>query len=215
MPEYSELPFDPTVISLSVERHAKRSPGIHLSTILRDMRVTAGIQRGKGQKPLTAGEQHIVFQQGFLWENAVAEYIASPENQQLEIDNFISCFGLEQLREDARESGILRPGECQMDGIYLTPDGINMRLWHGEEWKATAIRKKNFDIRTSRSEWLWQGAAYLRIFGMTRMIYRVWHTGDFPQCVSQIVVDWTKDEIESNWSRILEHYEYMKANGRA
>ena len=212
MPQISLLPFDVQTLSLSAERRAHRSAGIHLTSILKDMRITAGVERTYG-KPLTNDQQHLIFQNGFLWENAVAEYIQTPENQQAEIDYWIGNFGLEEQRKKEIEEtsgAIIRPGECSLDGIYMTPDGINVRLFYIHEWKATSIRAKNFSIPTRRLEWIWQVGAYCKVFGMTRGIIRVWFTGDFPQQVNQYVLDYTQQEIDDNWKNILDHYHFMR-----
>jgi hypothetical protein len=212
------MPFDHSFISLSLERDAQRSPGLHLSTILRDMRVSAGIERGSN-KPETDGgrAKHLTFEQGFLWERMAGEYIASPENRSREWEQFVEKH-LDQLTEDAinrSEGDLVRPGECIMDGIYMTPDGVNLKLWHLEEWKATAIRKDNLDIKSRRPEWLWQVMAYMRFYRMHRAVIRVWHYGQYPPDVSQKVIDVSDDEIDQNWNAILTHREYMIQQGRA
>jgi hypothetical protein len=216
MPTITELKFDPKFISLSAERDAKRSPGIHLSTILKDMLLTAGIQRFKSTAPrgVITDEQHLTFESGFLWERMVSEYIASPENQQIEFDRWATKH-LAQLTTDAIEQSggaLVRPGECQMDGIYMTPDAANMKLWHLEEWKATSLAPCGPKIFTKRIEWLWQGASYCRFYGMTRCIYRVWH---LPRTVVQLAVEWSTNEIESEWAKVLEHHKLMRDEGRA
>lgn len=217
MPVITQLPFDNKLISLSVERHRSRSPGIHLSRILKDMLVTAGVQRKHG-KPITSDQQHLIFESGFLWENAVCEYINSIENRQQEMDAFISMFGLEEQRkkdiEDAK-GDIVRPGECTLDGIHMTPDGMNLRLWYLHEWKSTGIRSKGFSIEEKRIEWIWQVASYCKVLGLTRAIIRVFHTGEIPQTVTQWVLDFTSDELDRNWSNILAHYKGMRKAGRA
>lgn len=212
MPTISPLPFDVKAIGLSAERNAKRSPGVHLTSITKDMMVTAGIKR-KYRTPLTDDQQHLVFENGFLWENAVAEYIQTPENQQIEIDNWISKYGLEEQRRKELEEAsgaIIRPGECSLDGIYMTPDAINVKLFYIHEWKATSIRVKNFSIPTRRVDWIWQVGAYCKVFGMTRGIIRVWHSADFPQQVTQWVLDYTQKEIDDNWNAIKTHLRIMQ-----
>jgi len=211
------IPFDPSIISLSAERHNRRSPGIHLSTIIRDRLITAGIQRySSSSKVQTTDEKHLTFEKGYLWESMVQEYINTPEWGRIEWDFFATRHLHQAINDSIQLSGghITRPGEQQMDGIYLTPDAINIRTFSVEEWKATAIRAKNLNIPERKPEWLWQAASYARKFGLTRAIIRVWHHADTPPSVQQVVVDWTEEEIESNWKSLLEHYEYMKEKGR-
>lgn len=215
MPTIVPLPFDPRIISLSVERDAQRAPGMHLGTILRDRLATAGIKRA-GSKAMTAGEQHLTFEKGFLWERAVYEYLQSPEAIQQEFDFWIENH-LAVLADDAIRAGngaLVRPGECQMDGIWMTPDAANLKLWHIEEWKATCIKSFGFKIPDRKPEWLWQCAAYARYYHMTRAVIRVLHHGQVPPVVNQFVIDWTQDEIETNWQQILQHYEFMKSRDK-
>lgn len=209
MPKITTLPFDYRTVSLSVERDKVRSDGVHLTHITKDMLVTAGITR-KSRTPFTDEQQHLLFQQGFLWERMVADYIATPENKQIEWDRFASNHIRVQTDLDAQENAsLVRPGECQMDGIWMTPDAINTTHWHLEEWKATGMRADGFNIEMRRPEWLWQAAAYCRFYKMTRGIFRIYHYGSMPPSVTQLVVDWEGDEIEQNWKSILQHYHYM------
>ncbi len=195
MPEIKKLPFDELSIDLSPEKDRPRSPGIHLSTIIKDMLRTAGINRaGRGNSSISAGAQHLTFEKGFLWERIIEYALKS----QMEVD------------VDGNPDDLLRPGEVFMDGIYMTPDAINVREQRVEEWKSTGIRSKDFDIVSRRLEWLWQGAAYARYFGFTRAVFRVWHHTDMPPVVTQFEIEWTPEEIEQNWQRIVDHYEYMK-----
>lgn len=213
MPVYTYLPFDRSVISLSMDRDAQRAPGIHLSTIIKDMRITAGIERGQRGKSFTDGEQYMVFEQGFLWERLVKEYIESPENRQIEWDYFVKG-GLSQLTADSIENSgghLMRPGECCLDGIYMNPDAVNLKLWHMEEWKATALRKANFNIEKHRPEWLWQIQAYCKFYHMNRGIFRIWHYGEMPTPdPTQLVVDFSDEELDKNWSIITGHYRHMQ-----
>lgn len=211
MPEITYLPFDSSFISLSEEREAKRSPGMHLTGILRDMRITAGVEKAYKQMP--EADQHMMFEQGFLWERLVKEYIDSPENKQTEWDHFVKS-GLVQLTEDAliaSNGDLSRPGECMLDGVAMTPDAVNLRLWHVEEWKATSVRKKNFSIKLHRPQWIPQIAAYCKFFHMNRGVLRIWHYGEMPTPEpTQMVIQWSDEELDANWDQILTHYEHMK-----
>lgn len=216
MPQISQLPFDHSVISLSLERDRHRSAGVHLGAIIRDRLITAGIIRQRIRKGTEDDDSHLQFQKGFLWESMVTEYIQTPEWQRIEWDWWASKHLDQAIADSVVSSGgyIVRPGEQEMDGIYLTPDAINTRLLHVEEWKATAIRSKNFSLEAKKPEWLWQAASYARKFGMTRAIIRVWHLADMPPVVNQYCIDWTAAEIEENWRQIMEHYTHMKSRGK-
>lgn len=208
MPVLTELPFDPRVINLSVERDAHRNPGLHLSTVIKDRLITAGIERKIKGRPLTPEEQHLLFQRGYLWERMVEEFCSTQEwvERQLEV-SASKHFNAGQGELD-QDGCLVRPGECLLDGIYMTPDAIDIkRLWV-EEWKATAIRAKGFSIAERRPEWLWQAASYAAVFGMTTTVFRVWHVSD--NCITSVRYDWTEEEIRSNWNDILIHKKYME-----
>lgn len=198
MPIIKSLEFDPLTINLSPERDKIRTPAIHLSSIIKDMMLTSGINRAGNGPQSSPSEQHLIFEKGFLWERMIEVALQG----QMEVDQL------------ANPSDLIRPGEVCMDGIYMTPDAINVRLGHVEEWKATGIRSAKFDIPTRRLEWLWQAGAYARFFGFTRAVIRVWHHMEMPPAVTQWDIEWTDQEIEQNWQRIKDHYEYMKTRGR-
>jgi hypothetical protein len=194
MPIITPVSFDPLTINLSPERDRIRTPGIHLTAITKDMLLTSGINRA-GRSQMSQQEQHLTFEKGFLWERIIEAALQA----QMEVDMEASPYDL------------IRPGEVQMDGIYMTPDAINIRRNCVEEWKSTAMRSANFDIPTRRIEWLWQAGAYARYFGMTKATFRVWHHAEMPPVVTQFDVEWTPQEIEDNWRRILDHYQFMLA----
>lgn len=210
MPTCTPVSFNPLSISMSVERDAKRSPGIHLSSIIKDMLITAGVERKVKGRALTREEQHLIFQRGFLWERMVAEFVETEEWLKREVEGAASrhlTAGVAEL-----PSTLVRPGECALDGIYMTPDALNMTEYAIEEWKATAMRFRGFSIEERRPEWLWQAGAYAAIFGMTKTIIRVWHVSD--NVLNSLLFTWTPEEIRENWSRIKGHYEYMQERQR-
>jgi hypothetical protein len=183
-----------------------------LSTIIKDRLITAGIERATKGKPFTKEEQHLLFERGFLWERMVKEFCETEDWIKLQIEQSASHHFAAGVLELPQNS-LLRPGECQLDGIYMTPDAIHITDFRVEEWKATAMRAKNFDIEQRRPEWLWQAAAYANIFGMTKAMFRIWHVSE--NVISSLLVEWEKDEVVEEWRRIKDHYQTMKErNGR-
>lgn len=204
MPTFKNIPFDYGSLSLSPERDKVRSPGLHLSDIIKHRLSSYGIDRaGKGKFSLN--QKHMLFEQGFLWERI--------------IELVLNYYQVEDSNGE-----LVRPGEVMMDGIAATPDAINIVWWHLEEWKTTYIREKNMvktlpdgskivDIERVKPEWLWQAMAYCRLFGMTRVIFRIWFWGDLPARVWQVQIDFTEAEIEQNWQMILNQRDYMDKLG--
>ena len=206
----TKIPFNSHTVNISVERFAKRSAGIHLSSIIKDRLITAGIERKTKGKPFTPEEQHLLFQRGFLWERMVSEFVETEEwlQHQLEMSS-AHHFAEGQLEVDTLvDKQLIRPGECMLDGVYMTPDAIHIGDFRVEEWKCTAMRAKGFDIEARRPEWLWQGAAYAKVFGMTKAFFRIWHIND--NKIEPWLVEWTQEEVDTNWARLLEHYQIMR-----
>jgi hypothetical protein len=196
MPTFTDIPFDYSTLSLSPEKDKPRSAGLHLTDITKHRLSSFGINRA-GKGTYDDNQRHMLFEHGFLWERIVG-YILNQTNS----------------------GEIVRPGEVCLDGIYATPDAINVVWWHLEEWKSTYVREKNMvktlrngstfvDIATHKPEWLWQAMAYCRFFNMTRVIFRIWFWGDMPARVRQVQVDFTPAEIEQNWYMILNQRDYM------
>lgn len=207
MPTITPISFDPRVITLSVERDAKRSPNIHLSSIIKDLLITAGIERKlTGGKKFTPEQQHLIFERGFLWERMVHEFCETNEWYKRQLDEAASRHFVSGFAET--DKILVRPGECMLDNIYMTPDALNMAEYAVEEWKATGLRGYNFNIEERRPEWLWQAASYAHIFGMTKAIFRIWHVSD--GMINSLMIEWTPDEIKENWKRITEHWEFMQ-----
>lgn len=212
MPQVTEIPFDQKFISLSVERDAIRSSGVHLSHVIKDMLLTAGIERKVKGKEFTEEERNKLFNQGFLWERLVHELIETPEWIAHEWDSFV-VKGLAQISQDSIDKSggsVIRPGECMLDGIYMTPDAINLPKNLLEEWKACGIKSYNFILKERKPEWLWQVGAYLKVLGLTRAIIRIWHYSQVPPVVTQHVVDFTQEELDKNWNTIYKHYQFMQ-----
>jgi hypothetical protein len=190
LPEIIEIPFDYTTLSLSEEDEFRtRSPGLHLTDVTKDMLLTSGIKRGGG-KTLAPEDQKMLFEAGFLWERMISRNLQAQMN-----------------REIAGSSGALvRTGEyVDSSGIIATPDAIDTKNWHLEEWKATAIRSWNLDIQTDRPEWLWTTGFHCHFFGMNSVVFRIWHYQEMPHKIKQYKVTFYPGEITSNYDRIINH----------
>jgi hypothetical protein len=204
MPVLIDVPFDYNTLSLSPEKDSIRSAGLHLTDITKHRLLSYGINRA-GKANYDSPQKKMIFEQGFLWERIIA-YI------------------LNQYQVDLSGGELVRPGEDEIDGIFLTPDAINIIHWRLEEWKSTYIREKNMiklfadgssvvDIETHKPEWLWQAMAYCKLYGMTEAFFRIWFWGDMPAKVRQVLVQFTPAEVEKNWSMIIQHRKYMQKLG--
>ena len=98
-------------------------------------------------------------------------------------------------------------GELERDGIFLTPDGMDIADWVHEEWKAT-YKSMRHDPHEYYRYW-WQIKAACYVIGTNLARLRVWFIrGDYknsgPQWKSW-EVEFTDRELEENWMAIVSH----------
>jgi len=117
----------------SLDTH-ERSKGLHLSHILEGMELSMGVKRdGKWDKDA-------LFTQGFIWERVL---------------KFV-------ILKQRYDSGALVPvGELERDGIYLTPDGMDIEDWVHEEWKATYKSMRHDPAEYYRYWWQIKAGCYV------------------------------------------------------
>ena len=152
-----------------MERDAARSPGLHLSQIL-DAR--EALQATKPRSTLTDFTEDVLENYrtlGFIWEWIISDYLTWAG---------IDCD---------------RCGELELDGVYLTPDAINLSDWTLEEWKCT-WKTSNKDIAAGDFErWLWQTQSYA---------YAIWKiTGNFVPSAT-IRVFFVRGDYKEFWPQV-------------
>jgi len=170
----------PNAEEFSLDTHT-RSEGLHLSDILESMELDMEVKRdGKWNK-------NALFTQGFVWERVL---------------KFV-------ILKQRYDSGALAPvGELEKDGIYLTPDGMDIQDWVHEEWKAT-YKSMRHDPHEYYRYW-WQIKAACHAIGTNKARLRVWFImGDYrggsgPQWRSW-EAEFTDRELEENWQSIVSH----------
>lgn len=163
----------------SMDTH-ERSPGLHLSDILNSMMAATGKNTDIGW------DDAATFAAGFFWER-VLRYV------------------LLQARYEQKH---LTPcGELEMDGVFITPDVMDVKDWVHEENKLT-WKSSNNDPHSYYRYW-WQVKAGCRVLETTKARLRVYHVnGDYrgsgPQWKNW-EAEFTEQEIEENWSMVLNH----------
>jgi hypothetical protein len=161
-----------------------RSPGLHLSTIYRD------IERTIKPKDEWCTQEELAFfgAGGFLWERA-----------------FSLCHAEAVATED-----IVRPGEFELDGIIGSPDLIRVSDWTLLETKATWKSVKKFDA-LERWFWPWivQTKGYAKMIGTNVCEIHVFFIcGDWRPpvpCARSVRIEYTDRELEENWSMCVNH----------
>lgn len=196
MPEIIELPFDYSTLSLSEEDEFRtRSPGLHLTDITKAMLIEAGLSKWKTDPD--PNKRLMQFQKGFLFERIIQR-----------------CLQVQMQRDIQLSGGLLyRPGEYSTDGVFCTPDAINLSTdnpWL-EEWKATAISIKNLtrdNLFYEKPEWKWAAAWHCAHFNLDSVVFRIWHHREFDPTIKQYQASFTPDELRTNKEKLLNYAHY-------
>jgi hypothetical protein len=191
-------------------KNGGRSPGTHLSGIIKGMALKASIEGvtddgdlGEliASVPLVDTGTHPKLMKlavGLAWEDWIYQHIP----------------GLKY-----------HPGEFEVDGIYMTPDGITYDGTEGRpvlhEFKATYY-SSNKPIEEMQM-WLWQCAGYLMglsVYSMTEcteaVIHPLYLKGDYRTAWPvyqpvRLTFDWA--EIEQMWEVFLAHKYLARVEG--
>jgi hypothetical protein len=174
-----EDPKDFVGTSFSEEEDVVRSKGLHLSTIIDSIENDAG--RSKKRADLTPSDLENYRALGFAWER-VLSWTLTKINQ-----------------------NVVRPGEQFLDGVYMTPDGINLHSGKLEEWKCTWTSSRK-DVP---ERWFTQVKGYLKALKMLEATIRVFYvcgTWNPPiPAVKILQLEFSQREIDENWGMIIQH----------
>lgn len=157
-----------------------RSPGIHLSGVLRYIAETSGILR-----PVDDLDEELPLRMvlGLAWEEfAVSLYPAI----------------------------FYQPGEAHRDGVAMTCDGIDFAQADGrrlEEFKATWKRVRSGEQLLRDWLWMHQGRGYCKGYGVDRVRWHVYYVnGDYRgsgPIYMRYLVEFTAEEIDQTWYMVL------------
>lgn len=187
---------------------APRSPGLHLSSLLREYERDV---LGNDARPATedGAKRQAFFDGGFIFEE-LAQAL---------------------LRRSRHGRGLIVQREVEADGVVMTPDVVDKRrkaiVDAKMTWKSTSHIDK---IRAGKLTWekLWPGymaqlKSYARYHGYRRGILVVfftmgnWKRGDDwsgPVGPVEFVFEWTADEVEANWKMVLRYRDaWLKRGG--
>jgi hypothetical protein len=174
--------LDDTLDDLLLEASPPRSPGLHLSTIIRS--ICQSLEPAK----YTDGPVNPLYTDpGFTFEKVLETAWAN------------------------RQRAHFRPGEVERDGIIGSPDYIDLcngEEWLIES-KMTEMSMTGAPLEPKFRKWLWQIAAYCHMLGMTRSrLHVLWLKGDYKKVrrayeVYEII--WTSEELEATWKLLTDH----------
>lgn len=167
-----------------------RAPGLHVSAIIKDILIAMNRTKyGDDVTPAVRRRWEI----GFLWEEALSAAMARRHNN--------------------KRAHVLLQQEIEFEGVFMTPDAVNIRRWHLEEFKAT-WKSSAHDIQGAEYfHWRIQIMAYLHALKMRRCILRVlFINGDY-RGSGPIARAWalrfTPRELAENWMMLSAHARRM------
>lgn len=180
-----------------------RSPGVHVSHIIRYMESRAKL---KGYKPydlLTPEERRIMGnyrEMGFMWEWMVEQIMRS------------------RMLARRTNKNLVKQQELCLDNIYGTIDGFDLDDWCLEEFKATyQTAKKANNLEVFFLSWMWQIKAYLKMLDALFARLFVWfvvgnYKGSGPQA-RMFELTFTQFEVDENWAMLLTNRDDMIKQG--
>src|SRR5882672_7099837 len=191
---------------------APRSPGVHASNLIRGLAIETGklkLDLGEaGMRSLSITE----VADNTAWWNGL------PSGAQLKISMGLAWerWYLEQLDETV----VGHPGEMELDGVFLTHDGVSLDMVASEhpggykqvlalhEIKLTYKSINTVGDLTNQFLWLMQVKAYCRALG-TRIAYLhiLYVCGDYSHPLSPVLhvwrIEFDQGEIDEAWMVLL------------
>jgi len=179
--QLTELPFTLDAETCSPDKHT-RSKGLHLGQIIDDVE-----QLLYPRKTSWEGEEAMAL--GFIWERVL---------------------GYSFIQGHLNTGRIVRPGELQLDGVYLTPDGYDTQDHVLEEWKC-AWKSSNTDPESKKFWRYWtQVKSYCLALKTNKARLRVlFVNGDYKFKKGPVTKCWEAEfsdrELKDNWSMLTNH----------
>jgi hypothetical protein len=215
----SPHPFELEFLDSTYKRQAEqqRSKGLHISDVIRDLmnRVLTPGKRGPVSSLDDEGRAQMgaYVEVGFSWERMLER----------EFEERM----LVRRQYDASLQGheVIRQGEYSLDGLFLTPDGLYVGGPElvDEEYKATWKSEKKLQTVAEFEHYFWewncQFKCYCRLFGIRRTrLFVFWVNGNYAPSKPKAMryeIEYAEEEVESNWSMVVNHAGWMRDNGLA
>jgi hypothetical protein len=176
-----------------------RSEGLHLSTITKDMLMRLNSKRFGGE---VTNDVKALWELGFLFEILAGRAMSLRYKQ-----TYPSPYLIPQL-------------ELESDGVLMTLDLFNALRDKVHEFKATKISMRNPITDNRFHHWFWQNKSYCRAARTRKARFDVmfingaYDLGQLgPVRFKAWEVEYTKQELQSNWRMVLNHKRYMESEG--
>jgi len=177
--------------------HPDRSEGLHASQIWED--INRSIGRGP-KSPMSLPDLEEFGTIGFIWERVLETTLA----------NLVHTF---------QPGRFFRPAEQFVDGVYLTPDYLDLdfngdNTWEEaglEEWKVTwKSSRQGDDLEKNFWKWIVQQKAYCHALDLRRSRLRaLFIVGNWRDSIVPKLRTWefefTELELRENWSMLTNH----------
>ena len=173
----TEIPDLPNPEDFSIDEHT-RSKGVHLSDITKAMDEEMGVKYDSSW-----GEKSALFIMGFLWERLLTRVM---------------------MQARSEKGMLVSAGEHEMDGIYLTPDGMAIDRWEHEEWKCT-WQSSNKDPMEFYKYWRQIKAGCLALgtnVGILRVLFVMGDYKGSGPLWKTWRAEFTDRELKENWDQI-------------
>jgi hypothetical protein len=206
---WTDWPVEPRAADLRPMGEG-RSPGLHLGSIIRSMKVAVG-EKVEGPQ---GDQEGVRIQEGFLWETAL-EYMACGMPLDQAMDTAFKRY-MVKCRE-----GVTTQVAVEKDGIHMTPDAFNAVTGELESYKVTrrTLRKAKTQEEFCEHFWPWlvQEQSYCYALGVDTVRWIVlWQAGDYGKGVGSAPVVlsctavFTPEELVTNWQTVLKHAEGLR-----
>lgn len=173
-----------TLDQLLLEASPVRTPGVHLSDVIRSILATTDPGKYGTSGPIDPRYTD----PGFTFERVM------------------------ETAWTSRLRNVVRPGEFTHDGIICSPDGIDLSDPHRPElveMKLTDMSSVDCPIDPKFRKWLWQMGAYCHVCGLTSArLHALFLRGDYKKerrVYGVWRIQWTYEELASVWLMITGH----------
>lgn len=186
-----------------------RSPGVHVSRIIRKIAVENGVLDPKWVDDLSLLE---VGNSGW-WESL-------DESTQLRMSIGLAW---EEWYLNQLEGVVFHPGEMQVDGIYMTHDGesLDYLVTNGKKQMGLVLHEVKATYKSTKTvgnlltQWMWLAQTKSYCKGLsTRVAYLhvLFLCGDYSYPMSPKKKIWkityTQAEIDDNWELMMDYYRH-------